>query len=121
MVIIRPSISEREMMITRIVLAAALAATGAAYAADDPEFTLVLRDHRFAPPEITVPANVKVRLVIDNQDPTPEEFDSHALNREKVVPGKGKATIYIGPLRPGRYPFIGEFNAATAQGTVIVR
>ena len=91
----------------------------AAVAADVPEFSLTIRDHRFTPAEIRVPANVKVRLVVDNQDAAPEEFDSHALNREKVIPGKSRATIFIGPLAPGRYPFIGEFNAATAQGVVI--
>jgi hypothetical protein len=89
-----------------------------ALAADD-EFALTLRDHRFSPVEIRVPANRKVRLVVDNQDATPEEFDSHALNREKVIPGKSKAVIFIGPLAPGRYPFMGEFNAATAQGAVV--
>jgi hypothetical protein len=91
----------------------------AAVAADVPQFSLTIRDHRFTPAEIRVPANVKVSLVVDNQDAAPEEFDSHALNREKVIPGKSKATIFIGPLAPGRYPFIGEFNAATAQGVVI--
>jgi len=93
----------------------------AAVAAEVPEFPLTIRDHRFTPAEIRVPANVKVRLVVDNQDAAPEEFDSHALNREKVIPGKSKATIFIGPLAPGRYPFIGEFNAATAQGVVIAQ
>jgi hypothetical protein len=62
-----------------------------------------------------------VKLVVDNQDATPEEFDSHALNREKVIAGKSKALIFIGPLAPGRYPFMGEFNAATAQGAVVAR
>ena len=94
---------------------------GAAVAADDTEALLTLRDHRFTPAEIQVPANARVRLVVDNQDPTPEEFDSHALNREKVIPGKTKLAIYVGPLAPGRYPFMGEFNAATAQGAVIAR
>jgi hypothetical protein len=102
----------------RFVLIAALAA-GAAHAAGEPEFALTLRDHRFTPNEVRVPANAKVRLVVENQDASPEEFDSHALNREKVIPGKSKATIYIGPLAPGRYPFMGEFNASTAQGTVV--
>jgi hypothetical protein len=84
-----------------------------------PEFALTIRDHRSTPAEIRIPANVKVKLVVDNQDGAPEEFDSHALNREKVIPGKAKATIFIGPLAPGRYPFMGEFNAATAQGAVV--
>jgi hypothetical protein len=103
--------------------AAALSLTLAtfAHAAGDPEFTLTIRDHRFTPSEIKGPANVNVRLVVDNQDAGPEEFDSHALNREKVIPGRSKAVIFIGPLAPGRYPFMGEFNAATAQGVVVAQ
>ena len=104
----------------RIVLLPLLFAATIARAAGEPEFTLTLRDHRFTPAEITVPANTRVKVIVDNQDPTPEEFDSHSLNREKVIPGKSKATIFVGPLAPGRYPFMGEFNAATATGALIV-
>ena len=84
-----------------------------------PEFTLVIREHRFAPAELRIPAGRKVRVVIDNQDATPEEFESHALNREKVIPGKTRAPVFIGPLAPGRYPFIGEFNPKSARGVVV--
>ncbi|MDQ2915703.1 MAG: cupredoxin domain-containing protein [Casimicrobiaceae bacterium] len=108
-------------MIARLVSIACLVAAGAAQAADEPEFALTIRDHRFTPAEIRVPANVKVKLVVDNQDAGPEEFDSHALNREKVIPGKSKATLFIGPLSAGRYPFMGEFNASTAQGAVVAQ
>jgi hypothetical protein len=97
-----------------------LAAAATAFAAE-PEFTLAIRGHRFTPADIRIPANQKVRLVVDNQDATPEEFDSHALNREKVIPGGSKAVIFVGPLAPGRYPFMGEFNAATAQGAVVAQ
>lgn len=91
---------------------------GIAFAAE-PDFTLTIRDHRFEPAELRVPAGKKIKLVIDNKDATPEEFESHALNREKVIPGKSKASIFIGPLQPGRYPFVGEFNEKTAKGVVI--
>jgi hypothetical protein len=104
-----------------IAFACAWACATSAVAAGEPEFALTLRDHTFTPAEITVPAGVKVKLVVDNQDAGPEEFDSHALNREKVIPGKSKATIFIGPLAPGRYPFIGEFNATTARGEVVAQ
>lgn len=87
--------------------------------AADPEVNLVIKDHRFVPSEVKVPSGQKVRLLVDNQDATPEEFESHELNREKVIAGKSKATIYIGPLKAGSYPFIGEFNEATAKGVVI--
>ena len=100
---------------------AVLLALAATAGAAEPEFLLVIHDHRFTPAEIVVPANAKVKLVVDNQDATPEEFDSHALNREKVIAGRSKAVIFIGPLAPGRYPFMGEFNAASAQGAVVVK
>lgn len=89
--------------------------------AAEPEFRLVLKDHKFSPTEVTVPAGQKVRLVIENQDATPEEFESYSLNREKIVPAGGKITVYVGPLKPGRYEFFGEFNAKTARGWVVVQ
>lgn len=89
--------------------------------AADAEFSIVIKNHRFEPAEITVPAGRKVKLLIENKDSTPEEFDSHALNREKVIMGNGNAVVYIGPLTPGRYPFVGEFNEATAQGVVVAQ
>jgi plastocyanin len=87
----------------------------------DAAYKLVINDHRFQPAELTVPSGTKIRLTIENQDATPEEFDSYALNREKVISGHGTATIYIGPLSPGRYPFTGEFHATTAQGVIVAQ
>ncbi len=84
-----------------------------------PIVSLVIKDHRFDPAEVRVPAGTKVRLVVENKDATAEEFESHELNREKVIPGGSKASIFIGPLEPGRYPFFGEFNQATAKGVVV--
>jgi len=89
--------------------------------AADTEFTLVIRDHRFQPAELSVPAGQKIKLLIENRDATPEEFESHPLNREKLIAGNGRATIYIGPLAPGRYPFFGEFNEATAPGVIVAQ
>ena len=89
-----------------------------AFAADN-EITLVIKDHKFSPAEVRIPAGKKVKLIIDNQDATPEEFESHELNREKIIPAKSKGTVYIGPLKAGKYPFFGEFNQATARGVVI--
>jgi plastocyanin len=89
--------------------------------AADPEFTLVIKDHRFTPAELAVPAGQKVRLTIENQDATPEEFESYDLNREKVVPGNGRIVVFVGPLKPGKYEFFGEFNQATARGWLIAK
>ena len=85
------------------------------------EFTIVIQDRGFQPAELVVPVGEKIKLVIENRDPTPEEFESHALNREKVIPGKSSATIWVGPLAPGRYLFYGEFNEKTAQGAIIAK
>lgn len=87
----------------------------------DPELTLVIREHRFEPAELHVPAGKKIKIVIDNQDSTAEEFESHELNREKVIPAKSKVPVYVGPLAPGRYPFVGEFNAQTAKGVLVAQ
>ena len=87
--------------------------------AEVPEFKVVIKDHHFVPAEIRVPAGTKVKLVIENQDPTPEEFESDALHREKIIAGNKTAKVMIGPLKPGSYPFFGEFNEDTAQGVVI--
>ena len=89
-------------------------------AAATPVIELEIKDHLFHPSEIVIPANTKVKLVINNLDPTPEEFESYELNREKVINGSSKAVIFIGPLPPGEYPFFGEFYPKTAQGKVLV-
>lgn len=92
-----------------------------AVAGDQPTVDLVIKDHKFQPAEITVPAGVKVKLLVDNQDSTPEEFESYELGREKIIPGGQKAVIYVGPLKPGRYPFFGEFHEDTAKGVLIAK
>jgi cupredoxin-like protein len=98
-------------------VAALLVLSPALARADD--YTLTIKDHRFTPAELKVPANKRVAITVINEDATPEEFDSKALKVEKVIPGKSKGTVRIGPLKAGRYPFIGEFNEATAKGVVI--
>ena|SRR5437763_1688612 len=100
-------------------LLAALVLGGGAPSAHAQDFKLVIRDHKFEPAEIRVPAGKRVSVEIRNDDATPEEFESSALKVEKIIPGKSKALVRIGPLAPGRYEFIGEFHADTAKGAVI--
>jgi len=110
----------------RFLIAVAMASltlgiTGAAMADDMPTFLLSIRDHKYDPPVIEIPADTKVKIVVKNLDPTPEEFESFELNREKIVAGGKEITVFIGPLSPGTYPFFGDFNQATAQGKVIAK
>ncbi len=104
----------------RILVAALLAmAAHTATAADPAEFTIVIREHRFEPAELKVPANTKIKLIIKNEDDSAEEFESHELNREKIVAPKSAITVWVGPLEPGEYPFFGEFHMDTALGKLI--
>jgi len=106
----------------RIVLIALVALVPiAAFAADLPEYKLTIRDHKFAPAELVIPANTKVKLIVVNEDATAEEFESHELNREKVVTGNASINVYVGPLKAGRYPYFGDFHQDTAQGTLVAR
>jgi heme/copper-type cytochrome/quinol oxidase subunit 2 len=86
-----------------------------------PTIELRLRNHLFEPSELHIPAYTKMRLRVENLDVTPEEFASWDLNRKKMIPGNHTATLYIGPLRPGSYPFFGEFNPKTALGQLTVQ
>jgi hypothetical protein len=103
--------------LTFVSLLALVSLAPAAARAQD--FTLTIKDHRFMPAEVRVPANKRVTITVVNSDATPEEFESHPMKVEKVIPGKSKATVRIGPLKPGRYPFVGEFHEDTAKGAVI--
>jgi plastocyanin len=102
-------------------LAIGLILAAGCVSAADFDAKLVIRDHKFEPVELTVPAGQKIKLLVDNQDATPEEFESNELNREKIVTGKGTITVFLGPLDAGRYPFFGDFHQETAQGVLIVK
>jgi len=107
--------------LSNLAMACVFLLAAGASSAQDAEARLVIANHKFEPAEITVPADKKVKLVIDNQDATAEEFESYELNREKIVPPKGQIVIFVGPLKPGRYPFFGDFHRDTAQGVLIAK
>src|SRR5581483_931344 len=70
--------------------------------------TTTIKNHRFNPAELRVPAGKRITLTVVNDDAMPEEFDSRHLKVEKVIPGNSKAVVSFGPLKPGRYEFEGE-------------
>ena len=85
------------------------------------EFSIEIRENKFVPDVLTVPEGERFKLVVKNLDKTPEEFESHDFNREKIIGGGKQAKILVGPLDKGVYKFFGEFNPKTAQGKLIVR
>ena len=109
------------MMMRAALAGAALAVAlcGTAFAAGPVSVTL--KDHRFTPAQITVPANQPIVIHLTNQDATAEEFDSTALEVEKVVAGNSEGDVHIRALSPGKYPFMGEYHSTTAQGVVIAQ
>jgi len=94
--------------------------SAASFAADTYVVEIKLENHRFTPDVIKVPKGTKIKLIVENLDPTIEEFDSPSLKREKILRSRSKTNIILAPLKEGRYEFIGEFNADTAKGVVIV-
>ncbi|HEX7947261.1 MAG TPA: cupredoxin domain-containing protein [Phenylobacterium sp.] len=77
---------------------------------------LTLKDHRFTPAKLIVPAGQRIRIELINEDAALEEFDSVDLGVEKDVTPHGRASFSVGPLKPGTYSFMGELHADTASG-----
>jgi len=91
---------------------------GGAMAQDAPTFRLTIKDHKFEPPTLTVPAGKRFILIVRNADDTPAEFESTGLGTEKVISGGREATIRVGPLKPGDYTFVDEYHQDTAKGVL---
>lgn len=114
------SIYQRLGYLTAALFMALTLSIGPALAGDE-AYTITIKDHRFDPVDLEIPAGKKVKLLIKNLDPTPEEFESYDLNREKIIAGGREGTVYVGPLDPGTYEYFGEFNPDTAQGRIIAK
>src|SRR5262249_53974943 len=93
---------------TLAVVAAALSVASAHALAQ--EFNVTIRNNAFVPQKIRVPAGKRVPIYVSNEDASAEEFESPALKDEKVIPGKSKGLVRVGPLAPGRYEFFGDFH-----------
>ena len=102
-----------------LLLALTVSFLASAANADDPQ--LVIKNHKFQPERLEVPAGVKFKLMVRNNDPTAEEFESFQLNREKVVPPGKEIPVFLGPLDRGEYPFFGDFHQDTAKGVIVAK
>jgi plastocyanin len=100
---------------------ALLAAVGIISPVRADDFSLTIKDHRFEPAELEVPAGKDLTLKVTNQDATAEEFESDDFDAEKVIAGGQTAVIKIGPLDPGRYEFYGEYHEDSAKGALVAK
>jgi hypothetical protein len=102
------------------LLALALAVPARAGDTTPVELSLELANHVFNPAEIHAPKNTPLKITIQNNDSGVEEFDSSALQVEKVILGGHSGVVHLPAMPPGRYPFMGEYHSDTAQGVLIV-
>ncbi|MEO5831229.1 MAG: cupredoxin domain-containing protein [Rhodanobacter sp.] len=103
----------------RFLIAALFALPLAAIATEVPMFTLTIKDHRYEPTTLKVPADTKIKIKVINNDSTPEEFESSDFSREKIVMPNSSIVVFVGPLKAGEYKFFGDFHQDTAQGVLI--
>lgn len=87
-------------------------------AEDVVERKLVIKAGRFYPEVITVPAKKRLRLVVTNEGPGPEEFESIPLRKELILAEGVTRKVMIAPLKAGEYPFFGDFHMDTANGVI---
>lgn len=106
-------------MLKYTIFAAFLAVvlSSAAYADD---YTLTLKDHKFTPENMVIPADQKVKIIVKNQSDITAEFESSDFNREKIVEAGSEITVFIGPLSAGSYGYFDDFHRETT-GTIIVK
>jgi heme/copper-type cytochrome/quinol oxidase subunit 2 len=107
------------LSIAALILACPLTAAWGGALADPIELTL--KDHKFAPAELTVPAGQKFQIKVTNNDEAPAEFESHDLKVEKIVVPGGTITVTAGPLKPGTYQFFDDYHPDDAKGIVTAK
>ena len=95
--------------------------SGAALAAPLPTYELSLQDGHFTPPQLTVKAGERFKIVLHNLGQGPAEFESTPLRVEKVLSPGVTTFVVIHPLTPGLYPFFDEFNPQLPEGSILAQ
>lgn len=104
-----------------LMLASLATAWSLSAAAGDSDYTLTLKNHQFTPANMVLPKDTRLKLTLINADKTPAEFESQDLGFEKIVPGGGTISVYVGPLGPGEYSFFDEFNQDESTASLTVK
>ena len=107
-------------LLPRLALAAALTLGVSGARADDTVMlSITIKDHKFDPAELHAPPGKPIAIQVKNLNPIVAEFESGDLHFEKIVPVGSQATVYVRPLRPGRYNFFDDFHR-DSQGFLVV-
>jgi len=80
---------------------------------------IAVKDHRFQPGQISVPANRPISIRVKNLDSAPMEFESVSLRVEKVIAPGSEGVVNVRALAPGRYEFFDDFHQET-RGVLVV-
>ncbi|HVJ65008.1 MAG TPA: cupredoxin domain-containing protein [Bdellovibrionota bacterium] len=99
----------------------ALAAATLAHTAETPPLEIRIKDGEdgkkiFVPDRVTVKAGERFRVLVINETANSEEFESSSMVVEKFLGPRRRATITLGPLKPGEYEFFGELNLPPPKG-----
>jgi hypothetical protein len=117
----RPGPSRMALFLALLSVVAIFQLAARASAAEEEQIIEIsIKDHRFEPAEVKLPANRPVKISLKNLDPSVEEFESSELGFEKIVAGNSDVVVRLKPLQPGTYLFFGEYHIETALGHFVV-
>lgn len=103
-----------------LAVALLTAAAPAVHAQQAETVNITVRNNRFEPAEITVPANRPITIRIKNLNAQAMEFESVSLRVEKVVAPNAEGVVNVRALQPGRYEFFDDFRKET-RGALVVK
>ncbi|MGY3448283.1 cupredoxin domain-containing protein [Bradyrhizobium sp. USDA 4353] len=78
-----------------------------------------VKDNKFQPAELKVPADTPIVFKVKNLDGAPVEFESEPLQFETVIKPNMEGVVKVKAQKPGRYEFFDDFHQ-TNKGTLVV-
>lgn len=102
-----------KILVSALIGAGFLVTAAVPAARADEAITIVIKDHKFVPSEVTAPTGQKIKITVKNEGTGSSEFESSDFHREKVVKAGKEITLFVGPLDAGTYEFFDDFHPAT--------
>ncbi len=108
-------------LLRRTLVALSLLYALAAGAQELPTFHIAMKDGRFSPERVEVPAGKRIKLVLKNEGRTAAEFENLTMHVEKVLAGGVTSFVVLHNLKPGEYRFVDEFQPQGGSLTVVAK